>query len=215
MPSYRSITSGPLMQPNRMPQVTRINTGYLYSARLLPASFNVGPYDFFVTPQGVAGQNFTNALTATETNLLNSQRIPDQNMYRITEVGFHVSNRGEGGTATATPLADLRAIMHFSALTFVKPEYTYTFGPVFLWPSGSGIFGTVGATGSGAGATAVESWANGWPSPAARTKLDVPLVLMPGDTFKFTLNCRVSQNLGETTKVWLFLKGETQAVIAQ
>lgn len=210
------IVSGPianaLLPPSMMPKIQRVNTGYLYSCRLLPSNLAVGDYDWFVTPQGQAGQGFTGVLTDIDTNLVNAQRVPDQTRYEITELGFYVVGLNEAGSYSGSSLNDLQNILGYSNLKFKKVEYEYTLGPTFLWPGGAGVYGAVAAA---SGTVITQAWNNGLPSPQARMKLKIPIILDPGDTFSMRLTVTTAVTIDDPTRAWLVMKGNTQSVIAR
>lgn len=190
--------------------IRRKNTSYLYSSRLLPATLAVGRYSYFTTPLGTIGQGFAGALTYTETNMLNANRIPDQQGFIIRKMGFYSTGYVEAGTTNAAAqISTMGLVSNFAYLALVKPEYQFVVGPPFLTPGGAGQY----AVASGAAAT-TDYATNGVPTPQARWELKTPLVLKPGDTFWFDYVVTTASTLSNACKTWMILEGEVFTQIA-
>ena len=162
----------------------RSDSGYLWSAYLLPTALTKQDYDTFVVGQGSEGQGWGsgNPLSVRETNLPNSGRIPDQLSFVATDLGVYLDGDSVSTTTarTAIQLGDMLAVAENTTLIYRKTGYERNFGPSVFWPGG---FGVVGATTQ----NAAESWTNGFPSHTARRRLKRPLIFNPGDSFKVSV----------------------------
>lgn len=175
-----------------------------------------GEYDFFQTPQGMAGQGFNFPTTLRESNWLGANRVPDNENLIVSEFGLTaltVNLQQEVGDSPP-PLAVFNSyaypnlenqildngILNIVYLTNsvslgLGTDFSQACGPTngFYAPNMPQTYPlpSYATDPEGFKEAATDKFrtlvTNGIPAPALRRKLTIPLLLQHGETFKFSL----------------------------
>ncbi len=134
-------------------KLRRAGEGPLYSAFRLyttagvPAAVIVAAQDarMFTTKVGAEGQNWGagNPLSYNETNMENAGRIPDEQSFRIREIGVAIYSgvglaAAQDSTTAVIPDNAQVALLMATHLRIDTPQWKQVFGPVWFWPAGVG-----------------------------------------------------------------------------
>jgi hypothetical protein len=168
------------------------------STLTLPANSSV---KLFQKNIGETGQGFTGALTVAETNNTSGDRMPSNQVYIGTHVGFQVYAKAVANV-NVVPIVNPHSMYQICAGTVwnltVGDGIKRSIGTVMEYPAGSGIDGmyaTAGSTGINATTMAVRGWANnGWGGKAKR-KLPIPIVWPPNVQVDIELQTGAAQVL--------------------
>ena len=157
---------------------------------------------------GDTGQGFTAALTISQTNNVNGDRMPANQVYVGLKAGFNLYHLNDVGTLSAYKLFDVPQDLAAVADNFcwslnVGDGIKREIGSLLSFPHGCGVdSGTQGqfitAAGAGAGIPNTQGAQNGGPLVEMR-KLPLPVIFPPNIKVAITAKCGNTFTLTSTT----------------
>jgi hypothetical protein len=165
-PGAGPIPGVPSQQPTNLFRFGEIT---LYSTQAFPAGTALASTQsrIFATPLGSQGQNFTTALTKTETNLKESGRIPSGQAYDVYGVATQIlgadntaglaGDMDEPFNDNVATVATLQNIVNNGVLSWDFTQTVVDICPIMLAGAGGGLFGAVSQNAAGANSGAMNN----------------------------------------------------------
>lgn len=131
-----------------------------------------------------------------DTNLTTPNRLPNDWEQIVWKIGVTIDQDVVN--------ADMLLLMRGGYLEFKIAQTMYAQGPIWMFPSGFGIYGAYATT---ATATTLQANANGAPSPAGVPRLDIPLYITKNVDFQGIIKYYSAETLSAATLVYMVLDG--------
>lgn len=156
-----------------------------------------GTFQLFVTPEGSNGQGFPAGavLTARETNWKSQNRVPDNQNFEITELGVSLGIITPSMGSVFDPAARdpsneaVYDLVHNQFINNTTLSITYLTNSVplgLVCDFGQASAAHVGTYKANGGVTTGSIFrSNGFPAPALRRRMKIPILLQHGETFSF------------------------------
>ena len=170
-----------------------------YDTVTIPAAGTAGPLQFFTSPLGAAGGNFTAAASnkvLADTNMVANGTLPAG--FNFVVLGFRLQ------PAFQMTVTDATNWSYGAWYTFTITDKPYLRVPADTIPAGAGPFAGGGITGTGAVPTVgmIAAASHGWPALAnAFTIGRKPLPLAQTQNFNATLTWAVAQAVTTGTTI--------------
>jgi len=134
-----------------------------------------------------------------DTNLTTPNRLPNDWEAIVWKIGVAID--------MDVTNADVLELMRGGYLEFKIAQTLYAQGPIWMFPSGYGIYGAFATGGNTGAAYVLQANGNGAPSPAGVPRLDIPLYINKNTDFQGLIKYYSAETLDVATLVYMVLDG--------